>query len=243
MRLLVSVRTAGEVEPALAGGADIIDAKEPARGALGPVTPGVLRAIAARVPEEVPFSVALGDFTSGAVVRRAVAAAAVSPRLAPVYLKLGFAGQRSMSAVTALIGVTVAAAADSPARPVVVPVAYADAEDAGSPVVEEVLRAAIAAGAGAFLVDTWLKDGRGLLARIDLDRLRGIVNEARAAGLLVAVAGSLDAEAVEILGDLGEIVGIRGAACRGGRGGAVDAELVRRLRERLPAHPSIPVAG
>ncbi len=243
MRLLVSVRTAGEVEPALAGGADIIDAKEPARGALGPVAPDVLRAIAARVPEAVPFSVALGDLTSAAAAREAVTGAAVSPRLSSVYLKLGFAGQRSMYAVTALIGVAIAAAADLPAHPVVVPVAYADAEDAGSPVVEEVLSAALAAGARAFLVDTWVKDGRGLLARIALDRLRAVVNEAGAAGLLVAIAGSLDAEAFEILGDVGEIVGVRGAACRGGRGGAVDAELVRRLRERLPAHPSISMAG
>ena len=35
MRLLVSVRSAAEVGPALAGGADIIDAKEPGRGSLG----------------------------------------------------------------------------------------------------------------------------------------------------------------------------------------------------------------
>ena len=35
MRLLVSVRSAEEVSAALAGGADIIDAKEPERGSLG----------------------------------------------------------------------------------------------------------------------------------------------------------------------------------------------------------------
>ena len=35
-RLLVSVRSAEEAEIALAGGADVIDVKEPRRGALGP---------------------------------------------------------------------------------------------------------------------------------------------------------------------------------------------------------------
>ena len=50
MRLLVSVRSAEEVAAALAGGADIIDAKEPARGSLGAVTATVLSAIAARTP-------------------------------------------------------------------------------------------------------------------------------------------------------------------------------------------------
>ena len=38
MQLLVSVRSAVEVAPALAGGADIIDAKEPDRGSLGAVS-------------------------------------------------------------------------------------------------------------------------------------------------------------------------------------------------------------
>ncbi len=66
MRLLVSVRTEHEVAAALAGGADIIDAKEPARGSLGPVSPEVLQAIAARVPESMPLSVALGDFGTAA---------------------------------------------------------------------------------------------------------------------------------------------------------------------------------
>src|SRR4051812_47948913 len=42
MELLVSVRSAKEVEAALAGGADIIDAKEPSRGSLGAVSPKVL---------------------------------------------------------------------------------------------------------------------------------------------------------------------------------------------------------
>ena len=45
MRLLVSVADAAEARAALAGGADIIDAKEPRHGALGAVAPDVLRAI------------------------------------------------------------------------------------------------------------------------------------------------------------------------------------------------------
>ena len=42
MRLLVSVRSADEVAAAMAGGADIIDAKEPARGSLGAVDAATL---------------------------------------------------------------------------------------------------------------------------------------------------------------------------------------------------------
>ena len=65
MQLLVSVRSAEEVGPALEGGADIIDAKEPDRGSLGPVVGCDARRDIRRVPpENQPVSVALGDLAS-----------------------------------------------------------------------------------------------------------------------------------------------------------------------------------
>ena len=96
MRLLVSVRSADEVPTALAGGADIIDAKDPARGSLGAVAPGVLSAIDVATPRLVPLSVALGDWTGPREVRAAMDAARTGERSAPVYLKLGFAGVPSL---------------------------------------------------------------------------------------------------------------------------------------------------
>ena len=58
MRLLVSVRSAAEVGAAVAGGADIVDAKEPATGSLGAVSRRVLREIALGLPADVPLSIA-----------------------------------------------------------------------------------------------------------------------------------------------------------------------------------------
>jgi uncharacterized protein (UPF0264 family) len=235
MRLLVSVRAAAEVLPALAGGADIIDAKEPARGSLGAVEPEVLRAIAAVVPPAVPLSVALGDFATLAVLD-------ARPRRAALYLKLGFAGERSPDVVSRVIGAALEAASATPVRPAVVPVAYADHESAGSPEPEDVLSAAIDAGARAFLVDTWSKAGVGLLSYIDAHRLRALADAARSSGMLVAIAGSLDADALDRLDRFADVVGVRGAACRGGREGSVDAALVRGLAARLraPFHPVAP---
>ena len=68
---------------------------------------------------------------------------------------------------------------------------------------------------------------------IALDSLRAWSIEARSAGLLFAVAGSLAPPALEALAAIADVIGVRGAACRGGRLGTVDAELVRRLRDRL----------
>jgi uncharacterized protein (UPF0264 family) len=237
MRLLVSVRTEHEVAAALAGGADIIDAKEPARGSLGPVSPEVLRAIAARVPESMPLSVALGDFGTPAAVRQAVAGTMLPCRRGPTYVKLGFAGEPSAARVRALVAAAMDASATS-LRPIPVPVAYADHERAHSPATEAVLRAATSAGARAFLIDTYLKDGRGLLEWIDLDRLRVLSIEARSAGMLLAIAGSLDLSALDRLAGIADVIGVRGAACAGGRGGPVVASLVRRLSDRLRERPT-----
>jgi uncharacterized protein (UPF0264 family) len=63
MQLLVSVADAADAAAAVDGGADIIDAKDPSRGPLGPVTPSALSAILATVAGRRPVSAALGDST------------------------------------------------------------------------------------------------------------------------------------------------------------------------------------
>ncbi|MFL5577756.1 MAG: (5-formylfuran-3-yl)methyl phosphate synthase, partial [Gemmatimonadaceae bacterium] len=61
MHLLVSVSSAAEAAAALAGGADLVDAKDPSAGALGAVSDGALRGIVAAVSGARPVSAALGD--------------------------------------------------------------------------------------------------------------------------------------------------------------------------------------
>jgi hypothetical protein len=59
--LLVSVRTPAEAEEALAGGASIVDVKEPLQGALGRAEPAVISGIAAAVGSRVPWTMACGE--------------------------------------------------------------------------------------------------------------------------------------------------------------------------------------
>ena len=234
MRLLVSVRSAEEVPAALAGGADIIDAKEPAHGSLGPVTPAVLAEIAERTPASVPLSVALGDFGDPDEVRAAVGAVGLGHRHAPMYLKLGFAGVHSPERITALLQGAVASAGAG----AIVAVGYADHECAGTAAPEDVVQAAITARAAGFLVDTWRKDGFSLLHHLPIERLAALSSRARDAGLIFAVAGSLDPDAVSRLGPVADVLGIRGAACRGGRSGSVDAARVAEVRGRMAERDS-----
>src|SRR5207247_7915580 len=89
MRLLVSVADPSEARAALEGGADVIDAKQPRRGALGPVRPDVLAAIRQVVGAARPVSAALGDARDEAAIERAAGGAA---GLGGAFGKVGFAG-------------------------------------------------------------------------------------------------------------------------------------------------------
>jgi uncharacterized protein (UPF0264 family) len=234
MQLLVSVRSAVEVDPALAGGADIIDAKEPARGSLGAVSAPVLRRILARVPPHRPVSVALGDLTDPAAVGALIAALPLSPRPASTYLKLGFAGVRSPDRIGSLIGAAVLASRSSPVLPGIVAVAYADAERAETLPPALVARLARLAGAEGVLLDTHTKDGLGLLEWFDPIALGAWVSRARRDGLLTALAGALGlADFPCVRQALPDVVGVRGAACDGGRNGGVTADRVRLLHRGL----------
>ena len=195
MRLLVSVRMPEEVDAALAGGADIIDAKEPAHGSLGSVTPQMLARIAGRVPSDVPLSIALGDATDSDHLRRLVAGAGSPDSRAETFVKVGFKGVPA----GVLIPMIRAGLEAADVGVVLVPVAYADHESAGSPSADQVLAAAKAARARALLVDTYLKDGRSLLDWIDLPGLVRMGAEARGAGMLFALAGSLHGQQLESL--------------------------------------------
>ena len=229
MQLLVSVRDETEAAEALAAGADVIDAKDPAAGPLGRVPLDVFQAIVHRVGHSRAVSAALGD-ASGEQDTAHDAAAFVSAGAA--FVKIGFAGIADIERVEDLI-----AAAGRAANGHVVAVAYADHRYAETASPRAVLGAAIRAGAAGILIDTADKRGPGLRALIPDDALRRIVAAARAAGLLTALAGQLTAEDLLRVRDSGaDIAGVRGAACEGGRSGRINGDRIARLLRRLRPH-------
>ncbi len=233
MRLLVSVRNAGEAEAALAGGADVIDAKDPAGGALGAAGPAALRAIRALVTPPAQFSAALGDAPPlpGTFALAAYGAALCGAD----YVKVGLLARERKAALELLVAVRRGAeAADPKVR--VVAVAYADAETAGAfpPLLAPEL--ARAAGLHGVLLDTLAKNGGTSLSALGERDVGAFVRSAHAAGLEVGLAGSLTLADVPRALSLGpDLVGVRGSACDGGRMGRVSTARVRALREALEA--------
>jgi uncharacterized protein (UPF0264 family) len=223
LRLLVSVANAAEASAALAGGADVIDAKNPLAGALGAVSEDVLREIHATVAGARLVTAAIGDAADEAEIERAAETFAAA---GAGLVKMGFAGITSASRVEMLIRAAVRGS-----RAGVIAVAYADADRVASLAAGALVDAAARAGATGVLLDTADKSGPGLRELMTPAALARWVADAHEAGLLVALAGKLTAEDLAFVDDAGaDIAGVRGAACEGGRRGRVAAERVALLR-------------
>ena len=234
MRLLVSVVDAGEARIAAAAGADVIDVKDPSRGALGEAAPQVVRAVREATPAHLPVSAALGDGPFTPAIAAALAATAAASGAA--FVKLGL---RDTSLATATASFR-AARASLPADVHVVVAGFADFGRAGAPHPLDLPALAVAAGVQGCLLDTAVKDGRGLFQWLDEAELAAFVEACRARGLLSALAGSLQAEDLARLAPIGpDLVGVRGAACVGDRvGGRVDTERVRALVRARGVQPT-----
>jgi (5-formylfuran-3-yl)methyl phosphate synthase len=219
-RLLASVRTSGEALSALAGGADIIDLKEPAQGALGRLPDATIAAIRHAVAGRRPLSATIGDLPlAPAPVLAAVRAMAAT---GVDIVKLGIFAGDAAATLTAL-----GAAARDGIR--LVAVLFADrAPDLGL-----VARCAEAGFYGVML-DTADKSAGPLARHLSVTILARFVASARRHGLLAGLAGSLTVADVPLLLPLRpDYLGFRSALTVGGRSAPLDAAAVARLRALL----------
>ena len=229
MRLLVSVVDAAEARLAVAGGVDVVDVKNPAEGSLGAPAPATIAGVAAALPPELALSAALGDLPC--LPGTAALASLGAARSGAAYVKLGLWGASTgEDAVATLRAAREAVDGDA----AVVAVAYADAARVPRrPLAPgDLVAVARRAGAHGCLVDTAIKDGRGLLAWLSAGALAGLVADAHAAGLEIALAGELRAEDLPAVRASGaDIAGVRSAACRDGvRTAPLDPRRIARLR-------------
>jgi uncharacterized protein (UPF0264 family) len=221
-RLLVSVRNADEARAALAGGADLIDIKEPSNGALGAADPSVWRDVLAAINGRVPVSAALGELKDEAwraLIEHAHGLAFVKAGLANASADFDWRAAYAELRERLPIGTNLVA------------VAYADHLHADAPHVHEVLDAAIALRLPALLIDTFDKTRGDLWSALASPALEHVITRAHRAQVQVAIAGSLSLSSFNAAADLApDWLAVRGAACLGGRDGVVAADLVAALK-------------
>jgi uncharacterized protein (UPF0264 family) len=225
-----------EASEAIAGGADIIDVKNPREGALGANFPWVIKQIIELTPKNVQVSCALGDVPNlpGSVSLAALGAAT----LGVDYIKVGLYGfKTSQEAVYLLQNVTKAAKEVNP-KIKVAAAGYADSQRIGVLDPMQIPEVAFKAKADVAMLDTGVKDGKSLFAFLTAEQLKDFTKKSHKLGLEVAMAGSLRKEDLPIIYSCGaDIAGLRGAACtgsdrvRGEMKRSLVAELVETIKQ------------
>jgi uncharacterized protein (UPF0264 family) len=203
-RLLASVSNDREAAMALAGGADIIDLKEPVHGALGAVAPAIQLKVVQRVAGRCPVSATIGDLPMVAeTLSRAIAATA---NTGVDIVKVGLPQlEQHRDCLQAL--------SDNAARGVqIVAVLFAEHRPA-----LQLLDELAQSGCLGAMLDTADKSSGHLCSLLDQASLSAFVRHARALGLLSGLAGSLTIADIEPLIKLDpDYLGFRGALCEAG---------------------------
>jgi (5-formylfuran-3-yl)methyl phosphate synthase len=221
-RMLASVATIEEAEQALAFGADFIDLKDPARGALGAWPLEAIPAAVRLVGRRRPISATIGDLPMRPAMLAEAAARTAGTGVDIV--KVGFfehgdhAGCIEALATLAACGVRLVAVLFADRNPDL-----------------DLLPALAAAGFHGVMLDTADKRAGGLREHLDDDELDGFVRLGRKAGLLTGLAGSLELQDIAPLVALSpDYLGFRGALCRGAeRTAGLDPTAFQAIRKAL----------
>jgi FolB domain-containing protein len=220
--MLASVATPGEAEAVSAGGADIIDLKNPSQGALGALDPSVAAEIVRAIAGRRHVSATAGAAHPSPDV--AVAAVASMSQTGVDYVKVGLSSDQAGAECIRALG----ALTD---KIQLVGILFADRKpDLGLlPLMAE-------QGFRGAMLDTAAKGSGRLLDHMGVAALDRFVGQCRDVGLKSGLAGSLEAPDVPRLLPLRpDYLGFRGALCHGRvRDGDIDVASVRLIRDLIP---------
>ena len=224
-KFLASVSSPDEATTMLAAGADIIDIKDPHKGALGAVEPVKAQAIVQRVSGRVMISATIGDLP----MEPACIYSAIEEMQATGVdiIKVGiFADSVPVDILQAIKKHT------EKGRRIVL-VYFADLK----PHLEDY---SVLAEAGVYgvMLDTADKTKGSLRTIINHSVLKYFVRQARICGLLTGLAGSLKLTDVQPLLKLKpDFLGFRSALCdKHQRNNMIDAQAAHNVRAMIPAH-------
>ena len=223
-QMLASVRDRQEAEIVFLNGADIIDLKDPANGALGAVELSKLLEVKDYIAGRRPLSAACGDLPMHPDTIRSkveeIAATGID------YLKVGFFPNAQLDACIKVL------------KPLathgkLIAVLFADHVTEYD---ENLVEKLAAAGFHGVMIDTAEKASGRLLDHMTPDQIGHFIKECHSHELMCGVAGSLEAPDVpRLLAFKPDFLGFRGALCAGlSRNSPVDAQATAKIRGLIP---------
>lgn len=210
--LLVSAASQDEWELAVHAGVDWIDLKDPRRGPLGRPDLGLARDFAQRMRSlpEYRWSIAGGELDAWRHDSDEAFCRILGDSGAIKWALAGCADKPNWKSKVA------DCARALPGSHQAILVHYADHRDCNAPTWGSVLEAACQSQLRYVLIDTAVKDGRGLFDHLSCDSLQSMITQARWMGLEVAIAGSLRLDQLAMGPRVQAAwVGVRGAVCDG----------------------------
>jgi len=220
--LLASVTDLQEARMALEAGANIIDLKDPARGALGAVSNDIQQSVTRFVDRRRLVSATVGDLPMSAeVIADAIQATSAN---GVDFVKVGLFGPCTHADILN----TLAAASQTGIH--LIAVLFIDQYP---PL--HLLEPLRAAGCFGVMLDTADKTSGGLFHHLDRQTVAAFVRQGKKLGLLTGLAGSLQVTDIPVLSALApDYLGFRTALCHGGmRTSRLSATAIERVRAQL----------
>ena len=234
--LMISVINGDETHAALEGGADIIDIKNPAEGALGAPSPATIQDACLALKGRKPFSVALGEFPGKPCA--AALAAMGSAYFNPDFIKIAFIPHTSPEEIAQTLQ-EIKKSLCCVQKPIsVVAVAYADTLRFASWKLEQFSAIAKENGAEGCLIDTREKKNKSLIDYLTWEEIEQFISSCHSRQLFCGLAGCLQISDVMDLTRLEpDIIGVRSAVCGGDRlRGTVSVQAVKDLKAQIIRH-------
>ncbi len=224
-KLLASVTTVEEARLAVTCGADIIDCKDPSRGALGALPIETVTAIRKAVPPRITLSATIGDLTAepGPVAAATRAMAVTGTNI----VKIGFFPDGDPRATIAALGRL------DLENVRLVGLLLADRNPDFT-----LIHDMASAGFIGVMLDTAAKSSGGLCNHLAEPALTQFIALARKRGLFAGFAGSLALSDIAPLMRLKpNVLGFRGALCTGKvRTGPLSAEAISAVAVEMARH-------
>jgi uncharacterized protein (UPF0264 family) len=238
IKLLISPKNLEEAKVVVKhSDVDYIDCKNPSEGSLGANFPWIIKSMKSLIPLNSTqlLSATIGDFPNlpGSACLAALGAAVAGADI----IKVGLKGPTTEEEGIFLMDKVVKTVKDHNQNIKIVAAGYADRiRMETSP--EFLLLPTIAAKSGADIVmlDTYVKDGKGLFDFLEVDQLKLFKDKAKELGLDVALAGNLRKDSLPKIREIKpDIIGVRSMVCEGfdRNNGMIKGSLIEELVQEL----------
>ena len=238
IKLLVSPKTLEEAKIIVKHEeVDFIDCKNPTEGSLGANYPWIIRQMKSliQLSGSQLLSATIGDFPNlpGSASLAALGAAVAGADI----IKIGLKGPTTQKQCIFLMDKVVKAVKDYNKNIKVVAAGYADKiRMESSPDFLSLPVIAAKSGADIVMLDTYIKDGKGLFNFLTIEQLKLFRDKAKELNLEVALAGNLRKDSLPKIKEIWpDIIGVRSLVCEGydRNNGTIKSHLIDELKLEL----------